>query len=105
MDASTLTHAHVARYLGQHCPSRWPVCTAVIALMLGLTVNSFSPSPATRLLGRMMATAACTFEDDGARRQSQGSSGVSAYCRYGNIDNIAILPTVCNGKRTDQVAV
>ena len=78
MDASTLTHAHVARYLGQHCPSRWPVCTAVIALMLGLTVNSFSPSPATRLLGRM-ATAACTFEDDGARRQSQGSSGVSAY--------------------------
>ena len=64
MDAPALTYAHVGCWLDGHVASRWPVCTSVIASMLGSTV-------ATRasVVGKLIATAAKrTPGQDGAGR-------------------------------------
>ncbi len=64
MDAPAFTYAHVGCWLDEHVTSRWPVCTSVIASMLGSTV-------ATRasVVGKLIATAAKrTPGQDGARR-------------------------------------
>ena len=53
MDAPAFTYAHVGRWLDGHVASRWPVCTSVIASMLGVTAANRAS-----VVGKLIATAA-----------------------------------------------
>ena len=53
MDAPAVTYAHAGRRLDGHVASRWPVCTSVIASMMGLTVAA-----RVSVVGKLILTAA-----------------------------------------------
>jgi hypothetical protein len=53
MDEPALTYAHVGCWLDGHVASRWPVCTSVIASMLGVTAANRAS-----VVGKLIATAA-----------------------------------------------
>ena len=62
MDAPAVTYTDLGRWLDGHVASRWPVCTSVIASMLGSAAR-------VRVVGKLIATAAKrTPRQDGARR-------------------------------------
>lgn len=52
MDAPAVTYANLGRWLDGHVASRWPVCTSVIASMLGFAATR------VRVVGKLIATAA-----------------------------------------------
>ena len=63
MDAPAVTYADLGRWLDGHVASRWPVCTSVIASMLGFAATR------VRVVGKLIASAAkCTPRQHGARR-------------------------------------